>query len=84
METERIYTSLIPKSASVRGFFLPHFAEHFRSHMNKLLRQHRSGSLDIAIDDAVFEGVSAVPDAVEHLQSGESMGKVVVRFPGEG
>jgi NADPH-dependent curcumin reductase CurA len=78
---ERIYTTLISKSASVRGFFLPHFAEHFRSHMNKLLRQYRGGTLDIAIDDSVFEGVEAVPDAVEHLQSGESIGKVVVRFP---
>ncbi len=78
---ERIYTTLISQSASIRGFFLPHFAEHFRSHMNKLLRQHRSGGLDIFIDDTVFEGVEAVPDAVEHLQSGESIGKVVVRFP---
>ena len=78
---ERIYTTLIAKSASIRGFFLPHFAEHFRSHMNKLLRQHQSGSLDIAIDDTQFEGVEAVPDAVEYLQSGESIGKVVVRFP---
>jgi NADPH-dependent curcumin reductase CurA len=80
---ERIYTTLIAKSASVRGFFLPHFAEHFHSHMNKLLRQHRGGTLDIAIDEASFEGVEAVPDAVEHLQSGQSLGKVVVRFPGE-
>jgi NADPH-dependent curcumin reductase CurA len=49
--------------------------------MNKLLRQYRSGSLDISIDDSDFAGVDAVPDAVEYLQSGESMGKVVVRFP---
>lgn len=78
---ERIYTTLIDKSASLRGFFLPHFAEHFRSHMNKLLRQHRSGSLDIYVDDTNFEGIEEVPDAVEYLQSGKSMGKVVVRFP---
>lgn len=79
--SERIYTSLIAKSASIRGFSLPHFAEHFRSHMHKLLRQHRSEGLDIYVDDTVFEGVTAVPDAVEYLQSGQSMGKVVVRFP---
>jgi len=78
---ERIYTTLIDKSASLRGFFLPHFAEHFRSHMNKLLRQYRSGSLDIYVDDTNFEGVEEVPDAVEYLQSGKSIGKVVVRFP---
>jgi len=81
IERERIYTSLISTSASIRGFFLPHFAEHFRSHMNKLLRQHRSGSLDIYVDDTPFEGVEEVPDAVEYLQSGESVGKVVIQFP---
>lgn len=81
VHAERPYTTLIAKSASIRGFFLPHFAEHFRSHMNKLLRQQQSGGLDISIEDALFEGVEAVPDAVEYLQSGESMGKVVVRFP---
>jgi NADPH-dependent curcumin reductase CurA len=81
VDRERIYTSLIAKSASIRGFFLPHFAEHFRSHMNKLLRRHRSGGLDISIDGTSFEGVEAVPDAVEYLQSSKSVGKVVVRFP---
>lgn len=78
---ERIYTTLLPKSASIRGFFLPHFPEYFRSHTNKLFRLYASGSLDIYIDDAGFEGIEDVPDAVEYLQSGESMGKVVVRFP---
>jgi len=45
------------------------------------MRMQRSGVLDVRIDDRVFEGVEAVPDAVDYLQSGESMGKVVVRFP---
>jgi len=78
---ERIYTSLIPKSASIHGFFLPHFAEHFGTHVKKLMRMQRSGVLDVRIDDRVFEGVEAVPDAVDYLQSGQSMGKVVVQFP---
>jgi NADPH-dependent curcumin reductase CurA len=78
---ERLYTSLIPVSASIHGFFLPHFAEYFGAHVKKLMRMQRSGVLDIHIDDNVFEGVEAVPDAVEYLQSGESMGKVVVHFP---
>lgn len=81
VESERIYTSLIPKSASIRGFFLPHFAEHFGAHMQKLRQLHRNGALDIQIDDRVFEGVEDVREAVEYLQSGKSMGKVVVRFP---
>jgi len=78
---KRIYTSLISKSASIHGFFLPHFAEHFGPHVKKLMRMQRSGVLDVRIDDRVFEGVEGVPDAVDYLQSGESMGKVVVRFP---
>jgi NADPH-dependent curcumin reductase CurA len=77
---ERIYTSLISKSASIHGFFLPHFAEYFGTHVKKLMRMQRSGALDVLIDDQVFEGVAAVPDAVDYLQSGASMGKVVVRF----
>jgi len=81
VERKRIYTSLIGKSASIHGFFLPHFAEHFGPHVKKLMRMQRSGVLDVRIDDRVFEGVEAVPDAVDYLQSGESMGKVVVRFP---
>lgn len=78
--SERIYTSLISKSASIHGFFLPHFAEHFGPHLKKLMRLQRRGDLDIRIDDRVFEGIEAVPDAVEYLQDGVSMGKVVVRF----
>ena len=81
VDRERIYTSLIAKSAAIHGFFLPHFAEHFGPHVKKLMRMQRSGVLDVRIDDRVFEGVEAVPDAVDYLQSGESMGKVVVRFP---
>lgn len=77
---ERIYTSLIPKSASIHGFFLPHFARYFSGHVKRLMRMQGSGEIDIMIDDQMFEGIEAVPDAVEYLQSGQSMGKVVVRF----
>jgi hypothetical protein len=79
---ERIYTKLLPKSASIRGFFLPHFAEHFAEHMNKLMRLQESGALTVSIDDRVFEGIEQVPDAVEYLHSGASKGKVVVRLGG--
>lgn len=78
---ERIYTDLIPKSAAVHGFFLPHFAKYFEAHMKKLMQRQRSGALDVRIDERVFEGVEAIPDAVEYLQSGKSIGKVVVQFP---
>ena len=78
---ERIYTKLLPKSASIRGFFLPHYAEHFQEHMNKLMRLQQSGAIHVSVDDQVFEGIEQVSDAVEYLHSGQSRGKVVVRFP---
>ena len=80
VEQERIYTKLIPKSASIHGFFLPQFAEHFGAHMKTLMRLQKRGEIDVLIDDTVFTGVEEVVDAVEYLQSGESLGKVVVRF----
>ena len=40
----------------------------------------QAGELRVEIDDASFEGVGQVVDAVEHLHSGASRGKVVVRM----
>jgi len=77
---ERIYTKLLPKSASVRGFFLPHFAESFGEHMTRLLKLVESGALYVSIDDTQFEGIESIADAVEYLHTGDSRGKVVVRF----
>jgi len=71
--------ALLSKSASCRGFFLPHFSRHFRSHLERLVQLHRSGGLRVAIDESAFRGLEQVADAVDHLQSGKSRGKVVVR-----
>ncbi|WP_022834733.1 zinc-binding dehydrogenase [Salisaeta longa] len=81
VQAPRIYTQLLQKSAAIHGFFLPHFAEHFADHMQRLMKRQQTGTLQVAIDETVFEGLATVPDAVEYLHSGESRGKVVVRFP---
>ena len=78
---ERVYTALIPKSASIRGVFLPHFREHFSAHTKKLMRLQKNGTLEVFIDDATFEGIESIFDAVEYLQDGENRGKLVVQFP---
>jgi hypothetical protein len=80
VSSERIYTRLLPKSASIRGFFLPHFAESFGEHMTRLMKLVQSGALHVSIDDTIFEGIEAVPDAVEYLHTGDSRGKVVVKL----
>ena len=78
---KRVYTSLIPKSASIRGVFLPHFREHFSAHTKKLMRLQQEGTLEVFIDDAQFEGIESIFEAVEYLHRGDNQGKLVVRFP---
>ena len=80
VRTPRIYTQLLGKSASVRGFFLPHFREHFVEHTVELMGLVRSGELRVSIDERQFEGVDSIVDAVEYLHSGASRGKVVVKL----
>lgn len=81
----RIYTKLLPKSASIRGFFLPHFTEYFGEHLRHLIELLHRDDLYVAIDERAFYGIESVPDAVEYLHSGQSRGKVVVRLDaGEG
>lgn len=78
----RLYYKLIGKNASVRGFNLnlwfgrPELAEH----MMHLIGLLNDGKLQPQIDPAVFNGVEGAIDAVEHLQSGQNTGKVVVRY----
>ena len=69
---------LLWKSGSIRGFFLPQYAAHFRRHLAGLFELLRSGILKIEIDPTPFVGLEAVPSAVAHLQGGNSIGKVVV------
>ena len=60
------------------GFFLPHHAGKYASHLQTLIKMHNAGELVVTIDQAKFEGIESVPAAVQHLQSGHSSGKVVV------
>jgi NADPH-dependent curcumin reductase CurA len=78
--THGIAWKLLTKSASLRGMFLPHFRKHIREHLIKLVELYRSGQLKVQIDPTEFVGLDAVPNAVEYLHSGKSLGKVVVKF----
>jgi NADPH:quinone reductase-like Zn-dependent oxidoreductase len=77
-ENKGLPEKLLWKSASVRGFFLPQYAKHFRRHLAGLFELVRSGKMRVEIDPTPFKGLEAVPRAVAHLQGGTSMGKVVV------
>ncbi|KAK9805373.1 hypothetical protein WJX73_007858 [Symbiochloris irregularis] len=71
---------LLGKSASVTGFFLPQYFRRMRAHLPRLVEAWGSGRLQVSLDPRKFVGLESVPDAVDHLHSGKSMGKVVVQL----
>jgi hypothetical protein len=78
--SNRIYFKLLGKSASIRSMFLLHYMKQVPEHLATLLELYREGKLIVAVDPTGFVGVEQVADAVEYLHSGQSSGKVVVRF----
>lgn len=81
VSSPRIYSQLLWKSASIRSMFLPHYLrEHMPSHLTRLIEMVTAGTLKIEIDPTDFQGIEAVVDAVDYLQSGQNSGKVTVRF----
>lgn len=69
---------LLWKSGACVGFFLPHYARHFRRHLSALSRLLATGRLRVEIDPTPFVGLESTARAVAHLQGGRSIGKVVV------
>jgi len=74
---------LLYKSASLNGFFLIHYAYLFKQHLSQLTNFMMQGQLKVGMDSAAFRGVQSVQDAVDHLQSGRSIGKVFVQIATE-
>jgi len=75
-----VLAKLYWKSASVRGFQNPLYPEFRDEATRRLLDWHERGELTVLVDPTAFEGLDRVADAVEHLLSGRSRGKVVVRL----
>lgn len=79
-----LYSILLQKSASVRGFFLYSYLSETPAHLSKLIQLYSAGKLKPVVDcgqtcaKGPFKGVESVFDALEHLYSGKSAGKVVV------
>ncbi|CAI5479607.1 unnamed protein product [Closterium sp. Yama58-4] len=71
---------LLSNSQTLVGFFLLHYPQLWRSHFTKLVTLYQAGLLKVALDPTPFKGLPAVTSAVEHLQSGSSVGKVVVEI----
>ena len=78
-------TRLLAKSASIRGFFLPHYIHQYPSHFAKMVAMVTDGRLKCAVDNGTntsspFVGLESVTDAVDYLYSGNSCGKVFVQL----
>ncbi|MGC1306458.1 MAG: zinc-binding dehydrogenase [Phormidesmis sp.] len=76
----RIYEKLFWKSASVRGFLLPRYAGLIPNARDRLLDLYYNNQLKVNVDPTVFQGIEAIPSAVNYLLSGQNCGKVVVQY----
>ncbi len=75
---------LLKKSASLRGFYLPHFMSEAAPHISKLTELYGTGQLKALMDDGSsapggpFNGLEGVADAVDYIYTKKSVGKVIV------
>ncbi|KAK7887141.1 hypothetical protein WMY93_026762 [Mugilogobius chulae] len=75
---------LLQKSASMRGFFLPHFLRDYGEALAKMMHMIAKGELICEVDcgDLVeagkFSGLESVFRAVDYMYAGKNLGKVVV------
>ena len=81
-----LITKLLLKSASISGFFLMNHSIHYKSHLEKLVKLLNNGNLQVLTDQhdkdgKKFYGLESVFDAVDHLYSQKSKGKVIVQLP---
>lgn len=73
----RIAHAIYYKGASVRGFMNGLLTPHWADARARLFALHDEGKLQVCLDEGRFTGLEGVYDAVEHLLSGASMGKVI-------
>jgi NADPH-dependent curcumin reductase CurA len=78
----RVVHQLYYKAASIRGFMNGMLVEHWPQARRTLFALHAAGDIRVTFDRTAHAGLPAVYDAIEHLLSGRSMGKVVVGLGG--
>jgi NADPH-dependent curcumin reductase CurA len=76
----RIVHKLYYKGASVRGFMNGLLTDRWPAARATLFDLYQRGQIRVVFDARDFGGLPRVYDAVEHLLSGRSMGKVVVNL----
>lgn len=74
----RIAHSIYYKGVSVRGFMNGLLTDHWPAARARLFEHYAAGEIKIVRDAHEFCGIEAIPDAVERLLSGRSIGKVLL------
>ncbi|XP_061772322.1 prostaglandin reductase-3-like [Nerophis ophidion] len=75
---------LLQKSASLRGFFLPHFISDYKEALASMMQMFAKGKLVCEVDygdlaqGGRFVGLESVFRAVDYMYAGKNLGKVVV------
>jgi NADPH-dependent curcumin reductase CurA len=72
----RIADAIYTKGASVRAFMNSLMSEHWPDARERLFALYDAGKLEVRRDEMRFMELEGVYDAVEHLLSGASLGKV--------
>ncbi|CAN9514089.1 unnamed protein product [Ophioblennius macclurei] len=81
---ETLPVKLLQKSASMRGFFLPHFLSDYREALSSMMQMFANGKLVCEVDcgdlaqEGKFVGLESVYRAVDYMYAGKNVGKVVV------
>ncbi|KAM6910607.1 prostaglandin reductase 3-like [Xenentodon cancila] len=81
---ETLPVKLLLRSASMRGFFLPHFVSDYKEALSSMMQMFAKGKLVCEVDcgdmaqEGRFVGLESVFRAVDYMYAGKNLGKVVV------
>ncbi|CAI5707656.1 hypothetical protein KXD40_008300 [Peronospora effusa] len=80
MLVNELNSTLLFKSASVRGFFLHQFAEFIPSHIERLLKLVADGKLNPGVDLTEFCGLESIPEAIDYMYARKNIGKLIIKL----
>ncbi|XP_058502825.1 prostaglandin reductase 3-like [Solea solea] len=75
---------LLQKSASMQGFFLPHFLSDYTEALSSMIQMFAKGKLVCEVDygelapGGKFVGLESIYRAMDYMYAGKNLGKVVV------
>ncbi|RXM29590.1 Zinc-binding alcohol dehydrogenase domain-containing protein 2 [Acipenser ruthenus] len=87
VRTGTLPAKLLQKSASILGFFLPHYLSEYKAAMKHMLEMCEKGELVCEVDlgeitpEGKFVSLESVFRAVDYLYLGKNIGKIVVELP---